>query len=87
MEAPEVTAIRANCDNKEYVLKAVSEQGKLLEWASDSLRDDEEVVKTALENDGEAMEFASDRLKDNKELMLLAIKGAPWTFCKYRVKR
>ena len=37
MEAPEVTAIRANCDNKEYVLKAVSEQGKLLEWASDSL--------------------------------------------------
>ena len=62
MEAPEVTAIRANCDNKEYVLKAVSEQGKLLEWASDSLRDDEEVVKTALENDGEAMEFASDRL-------------------------
>ena len=73
MEAPEVTAIRANCDNKEYVLKAVSEQGKLLEWASDSLRDDEEVVKTALENDGEAMEFASDRLKDNKELIAMLV--------------
>ena len=81
MEAPEVTEIKANCNNKEYVLKAVGGQGKLLEWASDELRDDEEVVKTALENDGEAMEFASDRLKDNKDLMLLAIKGAPWTAC------
>ena len=59
MEAPEVIEMKKNFDNKEYVKMAVSKQGKLLEWAEDSLKDDFEVVKLALENDGEAMEFAS----------------------------
>ena len=75
MEAPEVIEMKKNFDNKEYVKMAVSKQGKLLEWAEDSLKDDFEVVKLALENDGEAMEFASDKLKDNKEAMLLAVKN------------
>ena len=81
MEAIEVTEMKKNSNNREYVLENVAKQGKLLEFASTQLQDDEEVVKRALEQDGEAMEFASDRLKDNKELMLLAIKGAPWTAC------
>ena len=73
MEDPDVTEMRKNCNNREYVLNAVKGKGKF--------HDDEEIVKTALEQDGEAMEFVSDRLKDNKDLMLLAIKGAPWTAC------
>ena len=47
MEAKEVTEMKKNCDNKDYVLQQVAVQGKLLEFASESLRDDEEVVKEA----------------------------------------
>ena len=74
MEDPDVTEMKKNCDNKEYVMQAVKENGKLLEFAALEFHDDEEVVKAALEQDGEAMEFVSNRLKDNKEMMLLAIK-------------
>ena len=74
MEEPEVTEIKKNSDNKEYVKEAVRKNGKLLEFASSKLQDDEEIVKIALQNTGEALEFASNRLKDNKEIALLAIQ-------------
>ena len=74
MEDPDVTEMKANRDNREYVLQAVKTKGKLLEFAIPEFQDDEEIVKEALKQDGEAMEFVSDRLKDNKEIMLLAIK-------------
>ena len=57
MEDPDVTEIKANKDNKEYVIQAVKKKGKLLEFAVPELQDDEEVVRFALEQDGEAMEF------------------------------
>ena len=81
LEEPDVTAMKQNCKDKEYVLNAVKKKENFLEFAAPEFHDDEEIVKAALEQDGEAMEFVSDRLKDNKEIMLLAIKGAPWTAC------
>ena len=71
--------MKANSNDREYVLKTVKEQGKMLEFASSELQDDEEIVKVALTQDGEALEFASDRLKGKKDIVLLAIKTAPWT--------
>ena len=52
MTAEEVIANKAN---KEFVLKAVKETGKLLEYASPRLQDDKEVVLEALKQDGESL--------------------------------
>ena len=79
MEAQDVTDIKKNSNNKEYVINAVKQKGKLLEFATTELQDDEDVVKVALEQDGEAMEFVSNRLKDDKDIALLAINKEPWT--------
>ena len=77
----EIDEIKKNSANKEFMLKAVQEQGKFLDLASDELKDDEDVVKAALNQDGESLEYVSDRLKDNKEIVMLAISKAPWTAC------
>ena len=63
--------MKANSNDREYVLKTVKEQGKMLEFASSELQDDEEVVKVALTQDGEALEFASDRLTNVLEAWLV----------------
>ena len=63
----EIQEVINNKDNKEFILKAVKESGKLLEFASAQLQNDEEVVKEALKQDGEALEFVSDNLKNNND--------------------
>ena len=73
--------IKQNKNNKEYMLNAVKEKGKILEYATEELKDDKELVLEALKQDGEALEFASEKLKADKEIILLAIQSAPWTIC------
>ena len=46
-------------NDKEQVLKAVSEDGLLLENASDELRADREIVLPAVQEDGKALQHAS----------------------------
>ena len=53
----DIEEIEQNNDNKEIILKAVQENGKNLDLASNRLKDDEEIVKTALEQDGESLEL------------------------------
>jgi len=49
MQKPiEITKIRGNYNNREYVLKVVSEQGALLDFADESLKEDREVVLEAV---------------------------------------
>ncbi len=43
----EIEEIKKNANNKEYILKQVAKQGKLLEFASPELQDDEEVVRNS----------------------------------------
>ena len=74
MEAKEVID---NKDNKEFVLKAVAENGKFLDLVSPELQNDKEVVMTALKQDAESLEFASTTLKDDKEVIMKGVKGAP----------
>lgn len=69
-EAIEITKMRENRENREYVLKTVKENGKLLEFAEDSLKDDYEIAKEAVRNNPEALEFVSDRLKGDREIVL-----------------
>lgn len=68
-EPIEITNMKQNKDNREYVLNVVKEHGKLLEFASDELKDDEQIAKEAVRNNAEALEFVSDRLKGNRDIV------------------
>ena len=49
-EAPEITEMRKHGDNREYVLKAVNENGKLLDFAAEEFHNDREIVLDAVKN-------------------------------------
>ena len=68
-EPIEITKIKENYNNREYVLEAVSKQGELLDFAEESLKDDKEIVLAAIQSNPEALEFASERLKSNREVV------------------
>ena len=56
-EAPEIVEMRKNCEDRDYVLKTVMKNGKLLEFAADRFHDDREVAFAAVKNNPEALEF------------------------------
>jgi hypothetical protein len=64
------------CDGKEFVLKAVKEDGWALEYVLDKLRDDKEFVLKAVKRDRWKflLEYASERLRGDKEFVLEAVK-------------
>lgn len=68
-EAIQITNMKNNRDNREYVLKTVKENGKLLEFAKESLKDDYEIAKEAVKNNPEALEFVSERLKGDRDIV------------------
>jgi Domain of unknown function (DUF4116) len=65
---------QSNWENKEYVIKAVTEQFTSYEIIAHHLKDDEDVLKAAVGKCGMPMKYASNRLKANKEIALLSIK-------------
>ena len=87
-EPIEITEMKKNSENRDYVLKTVKENGKLLEllisglkitgqilyYATMEMRDDKEVVKLAVENKPIILKYASNRLKSDKEIGIIAIK-------------
>ena len=68
-EAPEITEMRKHGDNREYVLKAVNENGKLLDFAAEEFHNDREIVLDSVKNNPEALEFASANLKKDREIV------------------
>nr|CAG4714939.1 unnamed protein product [Naegleria fowleri] len=62
--------------NKDIMMKLVQENGMLLEFASDELKNDRDIVLNAVNNNGNALEFASDGLKNDIEITFLAVKNA-----------
>ncbi|MBO5479444.1 MAG: DUF4116 domain-containing protein [Clostridia bacterium] len=68
-EPIEITNMKNNSSNREYVLKTVKENGKLLEFADDNLKNDREIVFEAVKNNPESLEFASDNLKADREIV------------------
>ena len=60
--------------DRDYVLKAVKEDGKALERAAKSLQADREVVLEAVKEAGWVLEFADEELLDDREFMLEAIE-------------
>ena len=43
-ELPEVIAMRENCEDRDYVINAVKENGKLLDFAAERFHNDREIV-------------------------------------------
>ena len=80
-ERIEVTKMKQNSENKEYVIENVKKTGALLEFACDQLKDDKEVVMEAVKNNPEALEFASDRLKGDREIVYESVSNVGWTYC------
>ncbi len=62
-------------NDKEQVIKAVSESGYELHNASAKLRADREVVMAAVQKSGWALKYASDELRADKEIVLAAVKN------------
>ena len=61
-------------NNKADVLAAVTKNGSLLRYVSDTLKNDKEVVLAAVTNDGYALEFASETLRNDRDVVLVAVK-------------
>ena len=80
-ERIEITKMKQNSENREYVIENVKQEGALLEFASEKLRDDKEVVLEAIHNNPEALEFASDRLKGDREVVYDSVSKVGWTYC------
>ena len=59
----------------------MNQEGALIEFASDELRDDKEVILEAIHNNPEALEFASDRLKADREVVYESVSKVGWTYC------
>lgn len=59
-------------DDKEFILAAVTNDGKSLEFASDRLMNDVEVILVAVTNYGEVLKIVPHNLK-NKDVVLAAI--------------
>ena len=57
--------VREHSNDREFIEKAIEEDGLLLDGASDELKDDKDLVMKAVTKDGGALEFASIRLKNN----------------------
>ena len=67
--------VKEHSNDREFILKAVAENGKFLDLVSKELQNDKEVVMTALEQDAESLEFASNNLKNDKEREDYVIKA------------
>lgn len=83
-EPIEITRIKENYNNREYVLEAVSKQGALLDFADESFKDDKEIVLAAIKNNPEALEFASDRLKSDREVVYSSVSKVRMDILLYR---
>ncbi|KAG2373787.1 hypothetical protein C9374_011876 [Naegleria lovaniensis] len=60
-------------DVGDIVLQAVTNNGRALEFASPTLRDDATIVLAAVSNNGLALKFASDRLRNDFDIVKTAI--------------
>ena len=61
-------------NNKDVLILMVEEDGMMLKYGSNALKDDKEVVQKAVKQNPEAIKFASDKLKNDRDLAKQAIQ-------------
>ena len=64
-------------DDKDVLLKSVSQAGWTFCYASDRLKNDKDVLLAASKVDGQALYFASKALRDDKDVVLTAVTKKP----------
>jgi len=68
----DLSAIQTISD-KTAVMKAVSQNGRALQFAAESLKADKDVVMAAVSLDGRALHFAAESLKADKDVVMAAV--------------
>jgi hypothetical protein len=61
-------------NDREVILNAVKNNGKILRFASDELKNDREIVLIAVKNWGLSLQYGSKNLRADKEVVLAAMK-------------
>ena len=51
-------------------MKAVTQKGRALEYATEALRGDREIVMAAVSQDGRALEYATEALRGDREIAM-----------------
>ncbi len=75
-----------NCDNKEFMMKALDEGfAWVVAYASDTLHADKELILKGVQLDGQLLYYASKELRNDKEVVLAAVKNK-WRILKYASK-
>ena len=72
-ERIEITKMKQNSSNREYVIENVKQEGALIEFASEELRDDKEVVLKAVNAKPLIVKYASLRLRQDIDVAKAAI--------------
>ena len=67
-------------NDKEEILKAVNQNGRYLEYASNELKNDKEVVLVAVNKKGWALQYASNELQKDMDILKVYLD------CKYNNK-
>jgi hypothetical protein len=62
------------CERHDFMLAAVQQDGRALEYASADLRADREIVLAAVQENGYALEYASADLRADREIVLAAVQ-------------
>jgi hypothetical protein len=70
----------AQSDDYDFVLNAVSENGSLLEFASDRLKADKTIVMAAIRITGANLQYADEKLKTDKKFVLKIIREWSYKF-------
>ncbi len=60
-------------NSREFILEAVKKDGRWIELAPDTMKNDIEIVSIALTENGSALEFVSEEMKKNKDVVLIAV--------------
>jgi hypothetical protein len=63
---------RSEIINRNFIQIILADEGMILEFASNELKNDFEVVQQAVEQNGMALQFASDSLRDDLSIVVLA---------------
>ena len=65
--------IDPRCD-REFMISAVTRNGRALKYATEGLRSDQELVTAAVTQNGRALQYADASLRQSREVVLFAVR-------------
>jgi hypothetical protein len=63
--------------NRDFLLRAVSTNGRVLQYLSDGNRSDPELVLVAVKQNGMCLKYTSSKIQDDKDIVAVAIENEP----------